>query len=103
MTENNSTIHPGWLPTAKFLKFLDTLEPTPRHAKVLADREKERKAQASAAQAEREAAWAVARDAALDAEPRVRGRVGPYQPREKHVVTGRVHYMEDDIKYRAWR
>lgn len=94
------TIHPAFLPSAGFLAWLDLLPPTPRYAKILAARAKAEAAEAQRRQAEREAQWEASREqreqATREREAQRTKRRSWHHAKAKHIVTGRLHLMEDD-------
>lgn len=102
LTETADIIHPAFLPSKAFVQWLDSLPPTPRHAKVLAERAKAEEAAVKQRQAERERQWGALRDQRLAEqrdrynETRRERRGWGKHKKPKHVVTGRLHLMEDD-------
>lgn len=101
-TEDGTPVHPAFLPTAAFTKWLSMLPPTPALARKLAAqgkeeakrREIEGQERQRFVQEEREKRAILAADREADRGPIRRGWASA--PKAKHVVLGRLHLIEDD-------
>lgn len=92
-------IHPAFLPTQRFLKFLDTLEKTASHRKAMDEQRKKDKARREVEFAEQKRLDAEHLDKLLSLTTRAKrggwsrggkGQLADYVPR------GRVHLIDDD-------
>jgi hypothetical protein len=92
----------AFMPSQAFLQYLDTIPLTPAAEKRRKDQEKAEELRLVAERAAKNRELELERERRLIAEAEARANRGPVKrgwqvpKKDKHVVVGRIHLMEDD-------